>query len=47
MIHKTATPSRCPTKAFPAAVAVSVNGGRQNNIAFNIDGVSAEDIFSN
>jgi hypothetical protein len=35
------------TKTFPAAVTVSVNGGRQNNIAFNIDGVSAEDIFSN
>jgi hypothetical protein len=35
------------TKTFPSAVTVSVNGGRQNNIAFNIDGVSAEDIFSN
>jgi Carboxypeptidase regulatory-like domain len=35
------------TKTFPAAVTVSVNGGRQNNIAFNLDGVSAEDIFSN
>jgi hypothetical protein len=35
------------TKTFPAAVTVSVNGGRQNNIAFNIDGVSAEDFFSN
>lgn len=35
------------TKTFPAAVTVSVNGGRQNNIAFNIDGVHSEDIFSN
>ena len=35
------------TKTFPGAVTVSVNGGRQNNIAFNIDGVHSEDIFSN
>ena len=35
------------TKTFPAAVTVSVNGGRQNNIAFNLDGVHSEDIFSN
>ncbi|MGI8990779.1 MAG: carboxypeptidase regulatory-like domain-containing protein [Bryobacteraceae bacterium] len=35
------------TKTFPGAVTVSVNGGRQNNIAFNLDGVHSEDIFSN
>jgi hypothetical protein len=35
------------TKTFPAAVTVSVNGGRTNNIAFNLDGVHSEDIFSN
>ncbi|MDQ1472059.1 MAG: hypothetical protein QOJ99_3539 [Bryobacterales bacterium] len=35
------------TKTFPSAVTVSVNGGRQNNIAFNLDGVHSEDIFSN
>jgi len=35
------------TKTFPAAVTVSVNGGRQNNIAYNLDGVHSEDIFSN
>ncbi len=35
------------TKTFPAAVTVSVNGGRSNNIAFNLDGVHSEDIFSN
>ena len=35
------------TKTFPAAVTVSVNGGRSNNIAFNIDGVHSQDIFSN
>ena len=30
------------TKTFPGAVTVSVNGGRQNNIAFNLDGVTAK-----
>ncbi len=35
------------TKTFPGAVTVSVNGGRQNNIAFNLDGVHSQDIFSN
>src|SRR4029077_19181642 len=35
------------TKTFPGAVTISVNGGRQNNIAFNLDGVHSEDIFSN
>src|SRR5205814_3856562 len=35
------------TKTFPGAVTVSVNGGRQNNIVFNLDGVHSEDIFSN
>ena len=35
------------TKTFPAAVTVSVNGGRSNNIAFNLDGVHSEDIFTN
>src|SRR5712691_1236235 len=35
------------TKTFPAAVTVSVNGGRSNNISFNLDGVHSEDIFSN
>jgi hypothetical protein len=35
------------TKTFLAAVTVSANGGRQNNIAFNLDGVHSEDIFSN
>ena len=35
------------TKTFPAAVTVSVNGGRSNNIVFNLDGVHSEDIFSN
>ena len=35
------------TKTFPGAVTVSVNGGRTNNIAFNLDGVHSQDIFSN
>lgn len=35
------------TKTFPAAVTVSVNGGRRNNIAFDVDGVHSEDIFTN
>lgn len=35
------------TKTFPGAVSVSVNGGRTNNIAFNLDGVHSQDIFSN
>ncbi|MDQ6699482.1 MAG: carboxypeptidase regulatory-like domain-containing protein [Acidobacteriota bacterium] len=36
-----------PTKTFPGAVTVSVNGSRTNNIAFNLDGVHSQDIFSN
>src|SRR5690242_11019580 len=35
------------TKTMPGAVTVSVNGGRSNNIAFTLDGVHSEDIFSN
>jgi hypothetical protein len=35
------------TKTFPAAAPVSVNGGRSNNVAFNLDGVHSEDIMSN
>src|SRR5262245_58796576 len=35
------------TKTMPGAVTVSVNGGRSNNIAFNLDGVHSQDIFSN
>ena len=35
------------TKTMPGAVTVSVNGGRSNNIAFNLDGVHSEDIFTN
>ena len=35
------------TKTFPAAIPVSVNGGRSNNVAFNLDGVHSQDIMSN
>src|SRR5206468_13073668 len=35
------------TKTFPGAVTISVNGGRSNNVSYNLDGVHAEDILSN
>ena len=35
------------TKTFPAEVTISVNGGRSNNVSYNLDGVHAEDILSN
>jgi hypothetical protein len=35
------------TKTFPGSVPVSVNGGRSNNVAFNVDGVHSEDIMTN
>ena len=35
------------TKTFPGAVTISVNGGRSNNVSYNLDGVHSQDILSN
>jgi hypothetical protein len=36
-----------PTKTFPGAVTISVNGGRSNNVSYHLDGVHSQDILSN
>ena len=36
-----------PTKTFPAAVTVSTNGSRQNQIGYFLDGAPNIDVFSN
>ena len=36
-----------PTKTFPAAVTVSTNGARQNQIGYFLDGAPNLDVFSN
>ena len=36
-----------PTKTFPGAVTISVNGGRSNHMSYRLDGVHSQDILSN